>query len=244
MAKSLKDILMTPIDTDLSAEGFRRAFGISDYVGKSKAAKRTQAAAADMKKRITEGKEETYGLRGKPYTDKTALDPKTGDYTKQYEEDSRRGLNTWTTRGTEKRKAELSNTPDNRNFSITPKGKKPNTVKVTKKETSVETPTGNIGAASGEIGPDMGRVNREAPVLDLSTQASADDIARIKGDDRSTWVDPHEQARRMMGFKKGGAVKAKKKSGCGMKSGGSVKSSASRRADGCAQRGKTRGRMV
>ena len=235
MAKSLKDILMTPIDTDMSTEGFRRAFGITKPRRKE-----------DMKKRITEGKEETYGLRGKPYTDKTALDPKTGDYTKQYEEDSRRGLNTWTTRGTEKRKAELSNTPDDRNFSITPKGKKPNTVKVTKKEVSVETPTGNIGAASGEIGPDMGRVNREAPVIDMSTQASPEDVARIKGEDR---VDPHEQARRMMGFgtgmKKGGSVKAKKKSsGYGMKSGGSVKSKASSRADGCAVRGKTKGRLV
>lgn len=30
----------------------------------------------------------------------------------------------------------------------------------------------------------------------------------------------------------------------GMKKGGSVKSSASKRADGCAQRGKTKGRMV
>lgn len=37
-------------------------------------------------------------------------------------------------------------------------------------------------------------------------------------------------------FKKGGAVK--------MKKGGAVKSSASSRADGCAQRGKTRGKMI
>jgi len=42
------------------------------------------------------------------------------------------------------------------------------------------------------------------------------------------------QARRSMGFKKGGTVK---------KSSSSV-SSASRRGDGCAQRGKTRGRLV
>jgi hypothetical protein len=33
-------------------------------------------------------------------------------------------------------------------------------------------------------------------------------------------------------------------SGPGMKKGGVVKSSASKRADGCAQRGKTKGRMV
>jgi hypothetical protein len=180
MAKSLKDILMMPVDTDLSAEGFRRAFGISDYLGKSRAAKRTKAAAEDMSKRITE---------------KSNAGP----------------------------------------------GVKPKTVKVTKKEVSVETPTGNIGAASGEIGPDMGRINREAPVIDMSTQASPEDVARIKGEDR---VDMHEQARRMMGFKKGGAVK-KRAGGCGMKKGGAVKASgASKRADGCAQRGKTRGRMV
>jgi hypothetical protein len=40
---------------------------------------------------------------------------------------------------------------------------------------------------------------------------------------------------RMLGYKKGGKVKAK---------GGAVKSSASKRADGCAVRGKTKGRMV
>lgn len=36
----------------------------------------------------------------------------------------------------------------------------------------------------------------------------------------------------------------KKRESRGMKKGGSVKSSASKRADGCASRGKTRGRMV
>lgn len=35
-----------------------------------------------------------------------------------------------------------------------------------------------------------------------------------------------------------------KKKASGMKKGGMVKSSASKRADGCAQRGKTKGRMV
>lgn len=45
---------------------------------------------------------------------------------------------------------------------------------------------------------------------------------------------------RSLGFKKGGTVKSK--CSC-MAKGGSV-SSASKRADGCAQRGKTRGRMV
>ena len=197
MAKSLKDILMTPVDTDMSAEGFRRAFGISDYLGKSKAAKRTKVAAEDMKKRITEKSNVGPGVSNKKYPTGLLLESER---------------------------------------------KSPKNVKI--KETVVETPTGNLGSVdrnSDVIGPDMGRVNREAPVLDLSTQY----MPEASGDDHSTWVDPHEQARRMMGFKKGGAVKAKKKSSCGMKSGGSVKASgASKRADGCALRGKTKGRMV
>lgn len=107
------------------------------------------------------------------------------------------------------------------------------------------TPTGNLGSVdrtSDVIGPDMGRVNREAPVIDLSTQYIPEEIVKAKDEDR---VDMHEQARRMMGFKKGGAVKKRAGGSCGMKSGGSVKASgASRRADGCAIRGKTKGRMV
>ena len=47
-------------------------------------------------------------------------------------------------------------------------------------------------------------------------------------------------AEQAAGMKKGGKVRAKKK----YVSGGTVKSSASKRADGCAQRGKTKGRMV
>ena len=182
MAKSLKEILMTPVDTDMSYEGFKRAFGIGK--GKSK--------PDDMKKRITE---------------------------KSYP-----GPN------------------------VKPSKAKPSSVKVIKKEVEVSpAPEGLRGAVdrtADVIGPDMGKVNREAPVVEMSTKASDEDIARIKKeDDRKTWVDPHEQARRMMGFKKGGAVK-KKSGGCGMKAGGAVKSSASRRGDGCAVRGKTKGRMV
>jgi hypothetical protein len=66
--------------------------------------------------------------------------------------------------------------------------------------------SGSYGSASGEIGPDMGRVNKGG-------------------------YDPEEN------MKRGGKVKC-------MAKGGSVKSSASRRADGCAIRGKTKGRMV
>jgi hypothetical protein len=66
------------------------------------------------------------------------------------------------------------------------------------------------------IGPDMGAINRAVAV--------------------APEMDLQEKARRSMGMKKGGAVKTKK-----MSSGGST---ASKRADGCAQRGKTRGMML
>lgn len=100
--------------------------------------------------------------------------------------------------------------------------KKP--VKVTKKEVSVEaTPTGDIGSVdfNTEVAmstPDMARTNIPAPVEERSFNAPTD---------RSTWVDPQRQAQKMMGFKSGGKV-----------------SSASKRADGCCVRGKTKGRMV
>jgi hypothetical protein len=119
--------------------------------------------------------------------------------------------------------------------------KKP--VKVTKKEVTVETPTGEIGSVDRTMdvmnsGPDMSATNMPAPVIEASSQAAKPyqntDPAKVVDKDRTTWIDPMVQARRSMGFKKGGAVK---------KSSSSV-SSASRRGDGCAQRGKTRGRMV
>ncbi len=100
--------------------------------------------------------------------------------------------------------------------------KKP--VKVTKKEVSVESmPTGEIGSVDFNTDvamtvPDMARTNIPAPVEERSFNAPTD---------RSTWVDPQRQAQKMMGFKSGGKV-----------------SSASKRADGCCVRGKTKGRMV
>lgn len=112
--------------------------------------------------------------------------------------------------------------------------KKPKTVKVTKKETSIETPTGDIGSVDrmnpDVIGADMSATNIPAPVVDMSREAGLADKIRNIGagsTDRSSWVDPQRQAQKMMGFKSGGKV-----------------SSASKRADGCAVRGKTKGRMV
>jgi hypothetical protein len=88
--------------------------------------------------------------------------------------------------------------------------------KVTKKEITVEGDYGSVDRDNPDvIGPDMGKISKAAA-----------DIADI---------DMQDKARRSMGFKRGGKTKC-------MSSGG--KSSASRRADGCAIRGKTRGRMV
>lgn len=112
----------------------------------------------------------------------------------------------------------------------TKKTVKPTPTKVTKEKISVETPAvdtpsvGNFGSvdttSKEAVGPDMG-FTKPAPVEERSYNAPSSKV------DKSTWEDPMVQARRSMGFKKGG----------------SVKSSASSRGDGIAQRGKTRGRM-
>lgn len=100
-------------------------------------------------------------------------------------------------------------------------------VKLTKKEVTVETPAsdlGNIGSVDRTnpevIGADMGRT-KPAPVEERSFNAPSSRV------DKSAWEDPMVQARRSMGFKKGGSVKL----------------SASSRGDGIAQRGKTRGHI-
>ena len=108
--------------------------------------------------------------------------------------------------------------------------KKNTPTKVTKEKISVETPAvdtpsvGNFGSVDRTnpevIGADMG-FTKPAPVEERSYNAPSSKV------DKSTWEDPMVQARRSMGFKKGG----------------SVKSSASSRGDGIAQRGKTRGHI-
>ena len=70
--------------------------------------------------------------------------------------------------------------------------------------------------------------------MDKELQKAHDEVSGVMGEAEESkadeeLVEEHDKATRM---KKGGMVK--------MKSGGS----ASARADGCAQRGKTRGRMV
>jgi hypothetical protein len=92
--------------------------------------------------------------------------------------------------------------------------------KITKKEVSVETPTGDIGSVNRldnpeAIGPDMGAVIKQAAV--------------------APEMDLQEKARKSMGFKKGGKVKR-------MASGGKVAQLA--KANGIAVRGKSRGRII
>jgi hypothetical protein len=95
------------------------------------------------------------------------------------------------------------------------------------------TPSGEIGSrvdTSEYESPNMGKVNKADKDIDysrLSRIATDEDAEKVdlKSSGKADWDDPMDQARRSMGFKKGGAVK---------------RSSASKRADGCAIRGKTR----
>ncbi|CAB4848231.1 MAG: hypothetical protein F2774_03940 [Actinobacteria bacterium] len=99
-----------------------------------------------------------------------------------------------------------------------PKYKRP--VKVTKKEVEIEaTPEGEYGSTHNidtTLGPDMGKTFK-------TTSEPSSDL--------------QENARRSLGFKKGGKVKSK----C-MASGGKVSQLA--KANGIAVRGKSRGRIV
>lgn len=93
--------------------------------------------------------------------------------------------------------------------------------KITKEKVSVETPTGEIGSVdrtADVIGPDMSKVVKETakPARDFTATEMAQNLMS-----------------RGYNMKKGGAVKSKPKA-----------SSASRRADGIATKGKTRGRMI
>jgi len=107
--------------------------------------------------------------------------------------------------------------------------KKEATKVVNVKEPVVEANIGSVDQTEEVIGPDMGRAAKMAPVEERSFNAPS----KVVDSDRSTWIDPMVQARRSMGFKKGGSVKSSSKA-----------SSASRRGDGCCVRGKTKGRMV
>ena len=104
--------------------------------------------------------------------------------------------------------------------------------KVTKKEVSVEGNLGSVDRSNPDvIGPNMGQVitapNDIAPNFTPIQNTAAPEM------------DLQDKARRSMGFKKGGKVKAKTK--C-MASGGKVSQLA--KANGIAVRGKSRGRII
>ena len=85
----------------------------------------------------------------------------------------------------------------------------------------MDTSKGSYGSASGESGPSMGRVIKAekaeaAPVEERSTEVEVEEKRAPKEESRFSSSNP-------LGMKKGGSV-----------------SSASRRADGCCIRGKTR----
>lgn len=99
--------------------------------------------------------------------------------------------------------------------------------KITKEKISVETPSGNIGSVdrtADVIGPDMSKVIKEAVMPKPAREFTAMEMAQ-------NLMSPGYNK------KKGGMIKTKK-----MSSGGKV-GSASKRADGIATKGKTRGRI-
>lgn len=109
------------------------------------------------------------------------------------------------------------------NDKIGPKFNTPK--KVTKETVTVEGDRGSVDRDNPDvIGPDMGKVN-----------AAVKEVADL---------DLQDKARKSMGFKRGGKVRAK----CGggkMASGGKVsRSSASKRADGCCVKGHTKGKNI
>jgi len=96
--------------------------------------------------------------------------------------------------------------------------------KITKEKVSIETPSGDIGSVdrtADVIGPNMSQVIKDVAPIKPTRDFTATEMAQ-------NLMSPGYNK-----MKKGGAVKSKLKV-----------SSASKRADGCATKGKTRGRIV
>lgn len=120
---------------------------------------------------------------------------------------------------TSKDKPNIASRTDFSDEKMSPKFKAPKKMAKEKVETSPGD-MGSVDRTADVIGPDMSTVNKEAakPTRDFTAMEMAQNI-----------MSPGYNK------KKGGMIKTKK-----MSSGGST---ASKRADGCAQRGKTRGKM-
>jgi hypothetical protein len=122
----------------------------------------------------------------------------------------------------------LSDVPGHRAIlpdeKIGPKFKVPK--KITKEKVSIETPSGDIGSVdrtADVIGPNMSQVIKDVAPIKPTRDFTATEMAQ-------NLMSPGYNK-----MKKGGAVKAKSKPKA---------SSASKRADGIATKGKTRGRMI
>ena len=91
-----------------------------------------------------------------------------------------------------------------------------------------------------KLPPEAKDVTEPLPgMLDPISQAYKDRM-----DSRMQEADKKQDDKSMGPMKIAPKMMAPKKKPDGMKKGGMVRSSASKRADGCAQRGKTRGKMV
>ena len=102
----------------------------------------------------------------------------------------------------------------------------------------------------GAISPAFSVISGKGPYADLAQSGLGGIIPQVianSGEEERKKKEEEERKKKAQrgivtptvgaGMKKGGKVKK-------MAKGGAVKSSASKRADGCAQRGKTRGKMV
>jgi hypothetical protein len=87
--------------------------------------------------------------------------------------------------------------------------------------------------------PPIGDVRMSSPINQQTPEVPTVNIVSTPGQEDTNTTSSTAPTNFGLGLKRGGKVKAK-----AYKAGGSVKSSASRRGDGCATKGKTRGRMV
>ena len=87
--------------------------------------------------------------------------------------------------------------------------------------------------------PPIGDVRMSSPINQQTPEVPTVNIVSTPGQEDTNTTSATAPTNFGLGLKRGGKVKAK-----AYKAGGSVKSSASRRGDGCATKGKTRGRMV
>ena len=89
----------------------------------------------------------------------------------------------------------------------------------------------------GSLSPAYGAISGEGVFGKLVDSGVGGVLPQLLSEERKKEERDKEEARLAKGMKKGGKVKK-------MAKGGAVKSSASKRADGCAQRGKTKGKFV